>query len=159
MSSLMRRTILVAVLGGGGYAAWTISQKRRALTPPPAPEWPPMAPTADAAAAGTAPRVVETAPAASAPEPAAFAEPEATAGPGDDRPASAAPSDDDAPPAGATWVRPVDDGCPDGYPVKANDKSGIYHVPGGRFYDRTRPERCYPRAEDAEADGYRAAKA
>ena len=55
--------------------------------------------------------------------------------------------------------RPVDGECPDGYPVKANDNSGIYHVPGGRFYGRTVPERCYARAEDAEADGYRAAKA
>ena len=56
------------------------------------------------------------------------------------------------------WVEPVDGGCPAGYPVKANDNSGIYHVPGGRFYERTVPERCYARAEDAEADGYRAAK-
>lgn len=59
----------------------------------------------------------------------------------------------------ARWVVPVDGGCPDGYPVKANDNSGIYHVPGGRFYERTVPERCYARAQDAEADGYRAAKA
>lgn len=57
------------------------------------------------------------------------------------------------------WVAPVDGGCPDGYPIKANDNSLIYHVPGGRFYDRTVPERCYAAAEDAEADGYRRAKA
>ena len=30
-----------------------------------------------------------------------------------------------------------------GYPIKANDSSRIYHVPGGQFYDRTVPERCY----------------
>ena len=36
--------------------------------------------------------------------------------------------------------------------------SGIYHLPGGRFYDRTRPERCYVDPAAAEADGYRAAK-
>ena len=59
----------------------------------------------------------------------------------------------------ASWVEPVDGGCPEGYPIKANDNSGIYHVPGGRFYDRTVPERCYASATDAEADGYRAAKA
>jgi hypothetical protein len=43
--------------------------------------------------------------------------------------------------------------------VKANDNSGIYHVPGGRFYDRTVAERCYANADDALADGYRPAKA
>lgn len=57
------------------------------------------------------------------------------------------------------WVAPVDGGCPDGYPIKANDNSGIFHVPGGRFYDRTVPERCYATADDALADGYRQAKA
>jgi hypothetical protein len=59
----------------------------------------------------------------------------------------------------ATWVAPVDGVCPDGYPIKANANSGIFHVPGGRFYDRTVPERCYADAADAEADGYRRAKA
>ena len=53
----------------------------------------------------------------------------------------------------------VNGDCPDGYPVKANDNSGIYHVPGGRFYDRTVAERCYANADDALADGYRPAKA
>jgi micrococcal nuclease len=59
----------------------------------------------------------------------------------------------------ATWVAPVDGKCPDGYPLKANNNSGIFHSPGGRFYDRTVAERCYARAEDAIADGYRPAKA
>lgn len=57
------------------------------------------------------------------------------------------------------WAAPVDGGCPDGFPIKANDNSGIFHVPGGRFYDRTVPERCYATAADALADGYRQAKA
>ena len=59
----------------------------------------------------------------------------------------------------ARWVPPVDGQCPDGYPVKANASSMIFHVPGGRFYSRTVPERCYAKADDAAADGYRAAKA
>ena len=59
----------------------------------------------------------------------------------------------------APWVPAIDGGCPDGYPVKANTNSGIYHVPGGRFYERTRAERCYAHTADAEADGYRRAKA
>ena len=57
------------------------------------------------------------------------------------------------------WVPPVNGKCPEGYPVKANDNSGIYHVPGGRFYARTVAERCYANADAAIADGYRAAKA
>jgi len=61
--------------------------------------------------------------------------------------------------AAPRWVLPLDGACPDGYPVKANDNSGIFHVPGGRFYERTKAERCYVDAAAAAADGYRAAKA
>ena len=63
-----------------------------------------------------------------------------------------------APAEAPRWVAPVNGDCPDGFPVKANDNSGIYHVPGGRFYDRTVAERCYANADDALADGYRPAK-
>ena len=60
---------------------------------------------------------------------------------------------------GGTWVAPLDDGsCPVGHPIKANDKSGIFHVPDGRFYERTKAERCYTSAEAAAADGYRQSK-
>ena len=86
------------------------------------------------------------------PDPAAVTVPPAPA------PAVAAPVTEPADPA-APSVAPVDGQCPEGYPVKANDNSGIYHLPGGRFYDRTVPERCYASAEGAEADGYRRAKA
>lgn len=58
----------------------------------------------------------------------------------------------------ARWVLPVDGECPPGYPVKANDNSGIYHLPGGRSYERTVAERCYATSEAAEADGYRQSK-
>jgi hypothetical protein len=34
----------------------------------------------------------------------------------------------------------------------------IFHVPGGRFYDRTRPERCYATESAAIADGFRRSK-
>ena len=60
---------------------------------------------------------------------------------------------------GTAWVPPVDGTCPAGFPVKANANSGIFHVPGGRFYERTVPERCYTTPQSAEADGYRPAKA
>ena len=57
-----------------------------------------------------------------------------------------------------TWVAPVDGECPLSHPIKVNTSSQIFHSPGGRFYARTRPQRCYANAADAEADGYRAAK-
>lgn len=58
------------------------------------------------------------------------------------------------------WLLPAPDGsCPDSHLIKANGNSGIFHVPGGRFYDRTKAERCYATAADAVTDGYRPAKA
>lgn len=57
------------------------------------------------------------------------------------------------------WLPANDDGStPAGHPVKVKESSGIFHVPGGRFYDRTKPDRCYPTAAAAEADGYRRSK-
>ncbi len=53
------------------------------------------------------------------------------------------------------WVEPAGGTCPTTAPIKAKTRSGIYHVPGGRFYDRTVPDRCYPSEAAAEADGYR----
>lgn len=58
------------------------------------------------------------------------------------------------------WVEPTGDGtCPTTHLVKAKLESGIFHVPGGQFYERTRPDRCYRDAASAEADGLRQAKA
>jgi hypothetical protein len=74
------------------------------------------------------------------------------------RPAST-PAPASAAPSAQRWVPPVNGACPEGYPLKANDNSGIFHVPGGRFYARTVAERCYANADDAIADGYRPAKA
>ncbi|HUS41128.1 MAG TPA: hypothetical protein VMY16_00545 [Ilumatobacteraceae bacterium] len=57
------------------------------------------------------------------------------------------------------WLPANNDGsAPDSHPVKAKESSGIFHVPGGRFYERTKPDRCYPTAAAAEADGYRQSK-
>jgi hypothetical protein len=50
------------------------------------------------------------------------------------------------------------DGAPAGYPVKVKLSSGIFHVPGGRFYERTNADRWYATTEAAEADGYRRSK-
>jgi micrococcal nuclease len=53
--------------------------------------------------------------------------------------------------------------CPSTHPIKGNftTYSGercIYHGPGGQFYDRTKPERCYAMDQDAVWDGCRRSK-
>ncbi|MEN5075014.1 hypothetical protein ABE437_14435 [Isoptericola cucumis] len=47
--------------------------------------------------------------------------------------------------------------CPKWAPVKGN-QSGIYHVPGGRYYKKTTPERCFTTASAARKAGYRASR-
>ena len=132
MLTLLRRLFWLGLIGGAGYAGWTLWQRQAAPTPAAAPEWPRLPPRDDAADP--------------APPPEAHA-----------------PSEVPASESGAgheqRWAAPVDGACPHGFPIKANANSGIFHVPGGRFYDRTVPERCYADRADAEADGYRAAKA
>ena len=56
------------------------------------------------------------------------------------------------------WVDPISGECPVSHPVKAKLTSGIYHLPGGGNYDRTRAERCYVSADAATADGLRPPK-
>ena len=58
----------------------------------------------------------------------------------------------------APWVEAVDGTCPASHPVKGKLSSGIYHLPGGQMYDRTRADRCYAGPEAAVADGLRASK-
>src|SRR5437868_13877479 len=53
------------------------------------------------------------------------------------------PVTDVPPAAGPRWVAPIDGVCPAGYPIKAGANSEIYHVPGGRFYERTAASRGY----------------
>jgi hypothetical protein len=53
--------------------------------------------------------------------------------------------------------------CPVAHPIKGNftTYSGercIYHVPGGYFYGKTKPERCYVTEADAVKDGCRRSK-
>jgi hypothetical protein len=58
------------------------------------------------------------------------------------------------------WIDAADSGaCPSHHPVKAKLTSGIFHVPGGANYARTKPDRCYVDADAAAADGLRPAKA
>ncbi|CAN5801437.1 trigger factor [soil metagenome] len=45
--------------------------------------------------------------------------------------------------------------CPEGYPVKGNADSMIYHAGGDSTYERTIPEFCFATTDDAVAAGYR----
>jgi hypothetical protein len=136
MMTVFRRVLWLALLGGAGFAGWSAWQRRsESVGVVGTPVWPPFEPSGEVPA--------------SAPS-------------GDER-ADDGGSDDGSVDASHAhpprWVAPVDGACPSGYPIKANDNSGIFHVPGGRFYERTVPERCYADAADAEADGYRRSKA
>jgi len=55
----------------------------------------------------------------------------------------------------AAWLDPDGRACPTTHPVKANLRSGIFHVPGGPSYQRTVPDRCYLDPAAAAADGLR----
>ena len=46
------------------------------------------------------------------------------------------------------------DAQPDGYEIKGNADSMLYHVPGSRFYNQTVAEVWFDTAENAEAAGY-----
>jgi large subunit ribosomal protein L4 len=64
-----------------------------------------------------------------------------------------ASADDKPLPAGAHAA--TEDGeAPRGYKIKGNADSGLYHVPGSAFYDRTIAELWFKTAEDAEAAGF-----
>jgi len=53
--------------------------------------------------------------------------------------------------------------CPLTHPIKGNftTYSGercIYHMRGGQYYSKTKPERCYATEDDAVKDGCRRSK-
>jgi hypothetical protein len=52
----------------------------------------------------------------------------------------------------------ADGTCPASHPIKAKLSSGIYHVPGGANYERTKPDRCYADESAAASDGLRRSK-
>ena len=50
---------------------------------------------------------------------------------------------------------PLADGSqPEGFPVKGNADSGLFHEPDGQWYDATEAEFYFKSAEDAEAAGF-----
>ncbi|WEK60806.1 MAG: hypothetical protein P0Y60_16130 [Candidatus Microbacterium colombiense] len=48
--------------------------------------------------------------------------------------------------------------CPSWAPIKGNANSGIYHVPSGQYYSRTKPEECFSSEAAAVKAGYRKSK-
>ncbi|MAT06940.1 MAG: hypothetical protein CL424_18055 [Acidimicrobiaceae bacterium] len=159
MVTALRRMFWLALIGGAAYAAYLAWNRRAGHTPPDPPEWPPLD-GAPSAATRTDASTLEASQPAPLPDldtgtPTAAPLPDVD-GVRSDTAAAAPTSDDDG---GAAWVEPTDGACPVGFPIKGNANSGIYHVPGGRFYDRTVPERCYATEDAAVADGYRRAKA
>ncbi|MBI4022893.1 thermonuclease family protein [Candidatus Berkelbacteria bacterium] len=48
--------------------------------------------------------------------------------------------------------------CPLDRAIKGNAQSMIYHVPGGEFYERTKPEACFATEPEAVTAGYRRSK-
>lgn len=133
MKRLFKRLLILCLLGGGGAVGLRLFKQRKTTNQPPsaAPEWPPFAQTM---AQPIIHNIVQNPPA------------------GDDKSAGVVAEENVA------WVSPIDGRCPPGFPIKANDGSRIYHVPGGRSYQRTVAERCYATTDAAERDGYRAAK-
>ncbi len=74
-------------------------------------------------------------------------------------PTAAPPPAPPSPAQGAASVAPVDAwNCPASHPFKGNRDSMIYHPPGGRYYNKTKPEECFASAADAVNAGYRAPK-
>ena len=132
---LVRRLLWLLVACLAASVAYTVLQRRRAeQLPEISPVWPPLGSGDGHLASSILASVTSTQPA----------------------PSSSSASSSASSSSG--WVPPALGACPDGYPVKAKQSSQIYHVPGGRFYDRTVPDRCYADPAAAEADGYRASK-
>ncbi|WP_028926912.1 50S ribosomal protein L17 [Pseudonocardia acaciae] len=63
-------------------------------------------------------------------------------------------STEDAPYGEGSHAPLADGGQPDGFPVKGNEDSKLYHVPGSSHYDRTVAEVWFASAEAAEAAGF-----
>ncbi len=130
MGRWIKRLLVLLIIGGSSTAAYRVLKRRgnREWSGSQTPEWPPFEP----------------------PSPTDEIAPFSSSG----AVTAAATVAADAP----DWLPPIDGACPPGYLIKANDNSHIYHVAGGRFYDRTVAERCYSTEATAERDGYRRAK-
>ena len=136
MRTFLKRTFGLGALAGLAYAAWVAWQRRAPRTE----------------------RTVEwaSAPFPFPPEPRPVSRPPGATAATAEASAPAAPAET----AGGASVEPAPDGsCPVTHPVKAKLASGIYHVPGGANYARTKADRCYADEDAAASDGLRRSKA
>jgi large subunit ribosomal protein L17 len=63
-------------------------------------------------------------------------------------------SDDDHPYGAGSHVALEDGSQPEGFPIKGNADSNLFHEPDTQYYDRTVAEVWFATAEDAEAAGF-----
>jgi large subunit ribosomal protein L17 len=63
-------------------------------------------------------------------------------------------ADDEHPYGEGSHVALEDGSAPDGFEIKGNDGSKLYHVPGSSHYKQTAAEVWFATAEDAEAAGF-----
>src|SRR3954451_23231390 len=151
MLKLMRRGAVLGLLAGAAYAAYRFLAARAPDT---------AGVTFRTSPGPSLPRTVRRI--AAAPAAAAAAAAEAFAPESPERPivdgGGATPIPEAMITGSTPWVDPIAGDCPVSHPVKAKLTSGIYHLPGGGNYDRTRAERCYVDADAAIADGLRAPK-
>jgi len=163
MKRTVRKLLILMIIGAAGGALFRSRRRSPAAPETPSTEWPPFESRSDGAQNGhvSTDSATISVTNAGAAKTGAIGTLAAEAEETHARPVRV----ENAQPEGASaehatdWVAPVDGKCPDGYPIKANDNSHIFHVPGGRFYDRTVAERCYATTDAAERDGYRQAKA
>jgi hypothetical protein len=153
MKRTIRKLLILMIIGAAGAAVFRSRRRSHAAPAAPSTEWPPFEARTGAAHNGSADADSGAAKTGAIGAMAAEAEETHVGHAAGDQSGEQA-SDDSR-----EWVVAVDGACPTGYPIKVNPASGIFHVPGGRSYERTVPQRCYASAEAAERDGYRQAKA
>ncbi len=56
---------------------------------------------------------------------------------------------------GSERAAPWGSRCPDEYHIKGDADSRLYHLPGDRYYEATKPEACFRTIGAAERAGYR----
>jgi large subunit ribosomal protein L4 len=64
-------------------------------------------------------------------------------------------ADDEAAPYPGSLAATADQSEPDGFPIKGNADSMLYHLPGSAFYNQTVAEVWFDTPESAEAAGFR----
>ena len=97
----------------------------------------------------------EKAPAEKAPAKKAAADKAAAPAPAEEPVEGAEAAEDVEAPYGPGSHAPLeDDGQPEGFEIKGNADSMLYHVPGSHFYNQTKAEVWFATEEDAEAAGF-----